>query len=64
MRTSAPCLPSGRRAASTSQMVPSAVTAVHARVSPVASAVAAVSAADSSAPGAASATKMTSTSLT
>ena len=64
MRTSAPCLPSGRRFASTSQIVPSGVAAVQARISPVASEVAAESARDSSAPSAASATKITSTSLT
>ena len=64
VRTRAPCFPSGRRLASTSQMVPSGVDAVQARMSPVASEVATDIARDSSAPSAASATKMTSTSLT
>ena len=64
VRTSGPDLPSGRRAASTGQRVPSPVLAEQARIMPVARAVATVSARSSSTPSAGSATKMTSTSDT
>ncbi len=69
MRTSGPFLPSGRRLASTGQMVPSAVVSEQIRIMRAASRVAARSAAVSSAAAscggsAGSATKITSTSET
>ena len=64
MRTSGPALPSGRSAASTGQMVPSAVWSEQIRIRFEASWVAARIAACSSAPSAGSTTKITSTSLT
>ena len=64
VRTSAPDRPSGRRFASTSQMVPSAVCAPHNRMVAAARVEAVRSASASSTPGPGSATKMTSTSLT
>jgi len=66
VRTRGPCLPSGRRLASTGHRVPSLVTAEQARINPDASWWAVASAADSlpSAPATGSATKITSTSLT
>ncbi len=64
MRTSGPFLPSGRRLASTGQMLPSTVVSEQIRIMCEASLVAAGSALPSSAPDAASPTKMTSTSET
>ncbi|CAM5674586.1 hypothetical protein SRIMM317S_00113 [Streptomyces rimosus subsp. rimosus] len=64
MRTSGPLRPSGRRLASTGQIVPSAVTSEHTRIIRPASRVAAWRALGSSVPSRASATKMTSTSET
>ena len=64
MRTSGPLRPSGRRLASTGQMVPSAVVSEQMRIRREASREAAWSAADSSVPSVGSATKMTSTSET
>ena len=64
VRTSGPDLPSGRSAASTGQMVPSAVCSEQARISWVASWVAARVATASEAPSTGSCTKITSTSET
>ncbi len=64
MRTSGPDLPSGRRFASTGQMVPSAVFSEQTRIIVDASWVATRSAVWSSPPSTGSPTKITSTSLT
>lgn len=64
MRTSGPLRPSGRRLASTGQMVPSTVVSEQIRIRCEASRVAAWSALRSSAPSAGSPTKITSTSET